>query len=190
MRLVKLTFAALLGLAVSACIPEFDNPVTGGDPADPILVGSWSASSSGDAAEMLVDITVVGSGLNVVVRDKNGASAGETMTMAGVTGKVGDARFISLKMAEAEAGAQSGYVVFRYTEAGGKISVESLDEQKIAAAIDSGALKGTVTRADSDVSPKITASSEELAAFLASPTGADAFRKGEGDILVLTRTSP
>lgn len=189
MRALKVAAAALFGLVVSACIPEFENPVTGGEPADPALVGKWRAAAEGDEAEMLLDITAASGGLTVVMTDPS-AEADDKMTFAGVTGKVGDMSYISLKLADQDRGGQPGYLVFRYWEEDGKIHVVSLDEQKIAAAIASGALKGTTTGSGTDTASKVSASSDEIAAFFATPDGQAAFRKDKGDILILTRAAP
>ncbi|BCW89916.1 hypothetical protein sos41_30840 [Alphaproteobacteria bacterium SO-S41] len=190
MRAVKLTISALLALLVTACIPEFANPLTGGNPADPAIIGAWTGKASGDKDDMLVDITAAGDGVSVVVRDPEGATGGKDLTFKGTTAEAGGVRYANLTPVGEDLGGEVGFMIFRYELKDGKISVWALDATAIAAAIDKGLLKGTTTGSGTDTSPKITASSDEIAAFFATPDGQAAFASGTGDILVLTRATP
>jgi hypothetical protein len=188
MRSVKLALVAALGLLVAACIPEFANPLTGGDPADPAVLGTWKAAPEGETEEMLLDITKTGDGISVVMRDP--AGQGDSMTLKGTTAEVGGTRYASLTPVEEAGAVNAGFMVFRYELKDGTIRVQALDNAKIVAAVQQGLIKGTTTGADSEVSVKISASAEEVAAFLATPAGQDAFRNGVGDILVLKKAAP
>ena len=190
MRAVKLAVSALLALLVAACIPEFANPLTGGNPADPAVIGSWNGKAKDDNQAIGIDITASGGGVSLVMHDPGGEPGKDTVAFSGATAEAGGVRYISLKPVGDDLGGTPGFMIFRYEPKDGTVLVWPLDEQLIAAAIDKGALKGTTTGSGTDTAPKISASSDEIAAFFATPEGQAAFKMGDGDILVLTRATP
>ena len=185
--------AAALGVGLTACVPEFQNALEGGNPADPALIGNWSAKSDGDDDAMLLDIAVKGDGVSVILRDPKGGA--EKLEFAGRTAEVNGTSYISLTPIDADAmGAgdvKVGYMIFRYEADGAGFKVWALDGQAIAKAIENGQLKGTVTGSGTDTTPKVSASADEIAAFFATPEGQAAFAAGDpGDTLILTRAKP
>lgn len=185
--------AIIVGLSVglAACIPEFVNPLVGGNPADPDIIGTWSGKGADDSAKMPVEIAADGQGLKVDIKDPEATpESNNDMHFTGTTAEIGGVRYINLKPVGADVPPDVGNMIFRYEIVGGEVHVHDLDEAKIKAAIDAGQLKGTSGGSGSDSSPKITASSEELAAFFATPAGQATFESGTGDILVLTRATP
>jgi len=189
MRHFKLTLAALLALAVAACVPEFANPLTGGDPADPAVLGTWKAAPEGEAEEMLLDITKTGDGITMVMRDPQGG-AEDAITLKGTTAQIDGVRYASLAPVEESGGNGAGFMVFRYELKDGTVHLQGLDNAKMVAAVEQGLIKGTTSGSASEKSAKISASSDEIAAFLITPAGQDAFRSGEGDILILKKAAP
>ena len=190
MRAVKLAISAMLGLLVAACIPEFANPLTGGNPADPAVIGSWNGKAKDDNESIGITIAAAGGGISLVMHDPAGEVGQDKVTFKGTTAEVGGIRYASLKPVGDDLGGTPGFMIFRYESKDGAIWVWPLDEQAMAAAIEKGLIKGTATGSGTDTSPKISASSDEIAAFFATPAGQAAFKSGDGDILVLTRATP
>ena len=93
--------AAALGVGLTACVPEFQNALEGGNPADPALIGNWSAKSDGDDDAMLLDIAVKGDGVSVILRDPKGGA--EKLEFAGRTAEVNGTKYISLTPIDADA---------------------------------------------------------------------------------------
>lgn len=185
--------AAVLGLGLAACVPEFETPLTGGDAADPALLGAWRADSAGGDNPMLIDITAREGGIAVVLRDPGGST--EKLAFTGRTAESGGVSYVSLTPDDARAlGAgevKVGYIILRYVADGAGFRVSSLDAAALGKAVDSGRLKGTVTGSGPEAQAKISASADEVAAFLATPEGQAAFKDGDpDDVLILTRATP
>lgn len=192
-RLTNWLVAATLGLGLTACVPEFENALNQGPAADPGLMGTWSAKSEGDNEAMLIDIAAKGEGVSVVLRSPEGGD--ESLAFSGRTAEANGVRYISLTPDDADkmgaGGAKVGYLIFRYEAAGDTYKVWALDPAAIAAAIEGGRLKGTVTGSGTDTAPKVAASAAEVAAFLSTDEGQAAFKNAEpSDVLVLTRMTP
>lgn len=192
-RLTNWLVAAALGLGLAACVPEFENPLTDGAPADSALLGTWSAKSETDTEAMILDIAPGGEGVSVVLRDPKGS--GEKLAFSGRTAEVNGVHYISLTPDDSEAlgagDAKVGYLLFRYQADGETYKVWALDPVAVGKAIESGKLKGTVTGSGSDTTPKVSASADEVAAFLSTDEGQAAFKSADAsDVLILTRTTP
>ncbi len=185
--------AGALGLGLAACVPEFESPLAGGDAADPALLGTWRGDSADGDSPMLIDITAHGDGVAVVLRDPKGST--EKLAFTGRTAEAGGVKYISLTPDDAEAlGAgevKVGYLILRYVADGPDFRVSSLDAAALGKAVESGRLKGVVTGSGPETQAKISASADEVAAFLATPEGQAAFNDGEpDDVLILTRAAP
>lgn len=185
---------AVLGIAAAlvACVPEFSNVLVGGDKADPALLGNWIGKAAEDEKPMALAITAEGEGVAVVMTEpaSDGAKPDE-MRLVGSTAFVGDVHYINLKPTGEGVPPETGYMIFRYApQADGTIQVWHLDDKTITALVESGKLAGTVKTDSGDKSAKITASSDELAAYFATPEGQAAFSSGTGDVLVLTKAKP
>lgn len=185
--------AATLALGLGACVPEFQNAMEGGNAADPALIGTWSAKSADDDQAMLLEVTAQGDGVAVVLRDPSGGA--EKLAFTGHTAAANGVSYISLTPVDSEAAGAGdvkvGYMIFRYRAEDAGFKVWALDGEIIGKAIESGKLKGTVTGSGTDTTPKVTATSAELAAYFATPEGQAAFADDEpGDTLILTRVKP
>jgi hypothetical protein len=192
-RWLRWAAAAGLGLALAACVPEFEKALTGGNPADPALIGSWSAKSSDDDNPMILDISAKDGGILVVMRDPKGSE--EKLSLAGTSAEVAGVKYVSLKPIDADklgaGGADVGYLVFRYAADGATFKVWALDAEKIGAAINAGKLKGTTSGTGGDANAKVSSDPAELAAFFATAEGQAAFQdKDPSDVLILTRNAP
>jgi len=185
--------AAGLSLALAACVPEFENALQGGDPADPALIGTWSARAEGDFESMTLEITASKGGLSVVMRDPKDSA--EKLTFQGTSAEVGGVRYISLKPNEGDGlGAGStdvSFLLFRYAPDGDRFKVWALDAERIGKAIDAGKLKGTHSGTGAEANAKVSSDPAELAAFIATEEGQAAFVDAEpADVLILTRMTP
>lgn len=185
-RLVPGVVAAGLAVLLSACVPEFANPLSGGAPADPAIIGSWSAKSETDDEAMRLDISAVEGGIQMVMRDLSEEGA-EEITFKGTTAEIDGVRYANLTPVGEEVAAGTGYMIFRYAPKGEAIEVWTLDVKAIAAAIDTGKLAGTNSGTGIDLQSKVSADGAAVAAFLATPEGQAAFRSGPGDVLTMTR---
>ncbi len=184
--------AAGLGLALAACVPEFENALEGGDPADPALIGSWSARSEGDFESTAIKITASKAGLSVVLRLKD---SDVDLTFQGTSAEVGGVRYISLKPNEGgglgAGGTDIAFLIYRYAPDGDRFKVWGLDAERIGKAIDAGKLKGTHSGTGVEANAKVSSDSAELAAFIATEEGQAAFADAEpADVLILTRMTP
>lgn len=192
-RWVNWLTAAGFGLALAACVPEFERALEGGEAADPALLGSWNAKSGGSDENMVIDVSAKDGGVAVVLRDPKGSE--ETLNFTGKTAELSGVRYISLTPDDPDklgaGGVKVGYLIFRYAHEGETVKVWALDQQKIGKAIEEGRLKGTVTGSGTDTTPKITASNDEVAAFFATEEGQAAFAAEKpDDVLELTRVTP
>ena len=90
--------AVIIGLTagLTACIPEFANPIVGGNKADPALIGSWTGKAKSDDQAMPMTITASGDGLSVVLHDKEASPSSEDMSFIGTTAEIGGKHFINL----------------------------------------------------------------------------------------------
>lgn len=182
------------GLLLAACVPEFENALETGPAADPALIGVWDGKSDADTQVMRLEVSAQDGGLRLSMRDPTGGSD-EEIVLAGRSAEVAGVRYISLTPDDPEllgAGEEKvGFNIFRYEPDGGTIKAWSLHNPKIAQAIEEGRLKGTVKGSGTSQEIKISASSEELAAFFATEEGRDSFNEqGPGAVLILTRVSP
>ena len=188
-----LRFGALgaLALWVAACVPEFRNPIVGGERSDPALIGSWRAAAEGDEDAMRVEISEHAEGLRVAVRGEAADPARpEEMVFVGPSAQSAEYGYLNLKFVSPEAPADMGHLVFRYARDGDGFKIWALDPERLKQAVESGAIAGSASGAGSDTSVKIVASSPEALAFLESAEGRTAFLNEAGDILVLTRIPP
>ncbi|MFT3809240.1 MAG: hypothetical protein QM698_04930 [Micropepsaceae bacterium] len=192
-RLFRWALAGAFGLAVAACVPEFETPLSEGPAADPAVLGTWNAASEGDDQTMIIEVAAEGEGISVILRDPKGSE--EHLAFKGRTAEANGVHYASLTPADPEkmgAGdTKVGYLLFRYEAAGDTIKVWSLDTEAVGKAVESGKLKGTVTGSGSDTQPKITASSAEVAAFLSTDEGQAAFKNAApDDVLIMKRAAP
>lgn len=185
-RTIAIAGAAAL---LAACIPEFANPITGGNAADPQLVGKWNGKGDGDSEQetMQIEIAAEGSGLTIVLRDPGGATSGEALRFTGTAAEANGTRYINVRPVGEDVPAEYGHMIFRYEAKGAEIHVVGLDNKKIAAAIEAGKLQGTTSGQGTDTAPKVSASGADVAAYLATDEGKAAFSSGAGDTLILTR---
>ncbi len=142
---------------------------------------------------MLIAIEAKDDGISLVMRDPTGS--GEQLAFTGRTAEVNGVRYISLTPADSKllggGDVKIGYLIFRYEAAGETYKVWALDTAAVAKAIESGKLKGTVTGSGTDTTPKVSASADEVAAFLSTDEGQAAFKNTEpSDVLILTRATP
>ncbi len=171
MRMISALAAAFAAVVLAGCIPEFVNAPKGdGSAADPALIGTWAEPDrAGDRGE--VTITAEGEGLKVTIATLEGATRTEdpnallakTVTVAGRT-------YVLVWNADAT-DQDRRYLIFRYAIDGETLTVEGLDSEKVKAAIAAAELSGSATESRIEVA----GSAEEVAEFLASPQGQDAF---------------
>jgi hypothetical protein len=193
MRPIRLRTAiiASLTLLLAACVPEFENPVIGGPGADPAVLGAWDASRSDEPDEKAtVTITEQGDGLLIVISEIDPDARVREQRFTAISGRAGDRTYLNVKSLQDNMAPQDAFILLRYTAMGDRIEVQSLSEAKIEAAIADGLLTGTITHQGIDSTPRITSSAAEVATFLASPRGREAFRPAEDGLLILTRKTP
>lgn len=192
-RWLRWAAAAGLGLALAACVPEFEHALEGGNPADPALLGVWTARGADDENAMQLEIAAAEGGVTLKMIDPQGKE--KSILFNGRTAEVGGVSYLSLTPDDSESlGAgktKVGYMIFRYAADGDGFKVWSFDDTAVAKAIQDGKLKGTVTGSGPEVSPRISSSPAEVAAWIATDEGQAAFKDAEpGDVLILTRNKP
>jgi len=190
---IRWAAAAGLGLALAACVPEFETALEGGSPADPALIGTWSAKATGEDTATLLDIAVKGDGISLVMSDPKGDE--QKIAFSGKTAEIGGVHYLSVTPDDADAlgagGAKIGFMIFRYAPDSDGFKVWALDGEAVAKAINDGKLKGTVTGSGTDRSPRVTSSAAEVAVWIATADGQAAFKATDpSDILILTRATP
>lgn len=190
MRISRTGLAALAAvtLLLAACIPEFATPVGSGEPADPALIGTWKAAPKADPDDiMMLAIVSEGGGITLTMTSPDSPDE-KPLVLKGRTGAgPGGTTFASLQPQGEDMGGEVGYFVFRYEPDGAGIKVWSLDPEKLGEAVSAGKLAGTTTGQGTDTAVKITAGSDELAAFLEFPEGQALFLTGDEDLLILTK---
>jgi hypothetical protein len=185
-----LAATAGLSLLLAACFPEFATPIGSGEPADPVLIGSWKAAPKSDPDDvMLLAITGNGGGITLTLAPPDSTDE-KPLVLKGRTGAgPGGTRFASLQPQGDDMGGDVGYLVFRYEPDGADIKVWSLDTEKLAAVVNAGKIAGTTTGQGTDTSVKITAGADEAAAYLESSEGETLFMTGDDDLLILTKAT-
>ena len=176
MRTLRFAAAAIAALLVSACLPVTTKTPVGatvGFAPDPALVGVWRGSSnSGEKSDI---------GFIVLVKNDDGTMTAilpeddrwSTYSVRAAT--LGGHTFMNVrgllengKAADDELAGQQFPIL--YSAKGNKLSLALLDEKKVAAAIKSGAIAGTIEPGDyGDV--HITADATSLDKFMQSDAG-------------------
>ncbi|MEI7767730.1 MAG: hypothetical protein WCJ97_09875 [Phycisphaerae bacterium] len=163
-------------LCLTACVPEFVNPLV--DPAkakpDPALTKPFAWVKKNDS-EQILRFSTDAKGFRVVhlitEKDaKHGIRNLESKAYEVLTVTLGEQNYMHIRAVEVPEQAKNdkAWLLLRYRFADGKLVVELVNFAKVADAVSAGKLTGTVERDDKGdaKSVKVTASTEALVVWL------------------------
>lgn len=172
-RLAAGLWGMLAVLVVAACVPTSEHPIRSGPPADKDIVGTWHGTLEDGAAIYLHILRRTDDQLGaiLVIGSDEAESRDEWAAFRIVTAKVGEQRYMSalwdLNDGEPVKGREIGYHLLRYAlEPDGSLAIHSVNEEKLLAAVRDGLLDGKIDKTDWNEEVRVTASSEQLAAYL------------------------
>ena len=195
--------AAVLGVAVAACIPTSDSPilVDGQDPADPALIGTWYGALDEDDGPFFIhffrpeseqdDVPAGGMSAVLVYGGEEADDEGGWASMYALTAEVAGQTYLSMKFqlnnGEETVGAERGWHLFAYEIDNDTFRLRAVDEDRLADLLNAGALQRTATGGNFTSETRITAGSAELVNFLQTPEADDLFTVEQGSF---TRVIP
>jgi len=172
-RLAVGLWGALIALALAACVPTSEHPIVSGPAADKDIVGTWHGTLEDGAVVYLHVLRRTDDqlGMLLVIGSDEAESRDEWAAFRAVTAKIGDQRYMSalwdLNDGEPVKGREVGYHLMRYAlEPDGSLSIHSVNEEKLVAAVRDGLLEGKIDKTDWNEEVRVTASSQQLAAYL------------------------
>jgi hypothetical protein len=166
---------AAIALSLAACLPVATNPIQGTatTTADPRLAGTWQGRF-GDAGEEPVYLHILPQvdGTLTILTVQQGPNNSEWGQYSATSAEVADTTYLNVRLVATNGKIEDSnfsrfFTLVRYVVSDTKLDVFLIDEQKIAAAIESGQIKGEVKREQFGSDVTITAESAEIDAFLA-----------------------
>jgi hypothetical protein len=197
-------FRALVGLlfvvaafSVAGCLPVSINPILGTatTTVDPRLTGTWTGRfGDGGEAPTYIHMMPQVDGTFTILTVHQEASTGEWGQYSATSAEVNGVGYLNVRLVVSngkidDTNFSRFFTLVRYVVSDDKtkLDVFLIDEEKIAAAIEAGEIKGEVKREQFGADVKITAESKELDAFLAKSDPATLFAE---HIVEVTRVSP
>lgn len=186
----RLTLAPILFCLVflSACIPTSENPITSQDsiPPDDRLLGAWKGYFGDDDEAAFLHIVDFGDETQAAYRavmigyDEDTPQDGGIARFDITTAKIDDNTFMNArwltdddKPVEDE---MVGFYLVRYIMMDDKsLTLRWISEEKFQSAVEEGSLRGESTGSGFMQSLRVTATSEELTAFIRSQSVDDLF---------------
>jgi len=181
-RLLPSCAAALLGILLSACVPESQNPA--GDPAnavhDSAIYGLWEADW--EDGRLFLHIFDAGQGMiDVYTVNHKKDGGGEVDHYQGFISTVGGRHIANLQMADSggeDSGGAATYVFVAYQmDAGGKLETHFIDDKAFIAAVTAGKLKGQVTGEGEGQTVLLTDDTTKITEFIAQQDDATLYGK-------------
>ena len=174
LKQIMLSIASAVFLcAMSACVPEFENPLVPDKNLmpDTQLTGTWMAEKDGERywayvyprKDGWVDII-----LAELRNEKEGPQSIDIDMYEGYSASVGGARFLVVRERSTHPQEREDKLTMVHysVSPGGILSIRMLDDSKIKAAIDKGLLNGDTKQEGYVNGSLVTSSAEELAAFI------------------------
>lgn len=184
MKLIKLSFFLFSILILSACIPEFKNPLSkpGEQKLDERLAGKWiktgETTAKGKKPDLHYKFTMSADKKYYVVKSwkiNNGVRKDSKSLMQIHTSNIANKMYINVKPHKPKENKKpAGYLILKYKIDGDKLSLSITNPVTIRNAIKNGGLRGKIpqykradgTMADSGLkSPKVTSSRRKLRKF-------------------------
>jgi len=165
---LALTVAAVLG----GCLAESEHPIAAADPDknDPRLWGSW-ISEEEDGYLIAHVFATEADTLRISLAEHGVEGMGDVDSYDAHVTQLPTGDYLNVMGPDTE----HGYVFVKYQLTGtDALTVWSMENEKVVQAVKDGKLPGTTKQEGSDVDVRITATSEQWQAFLAS-TPADLF---------------
>ena len=168
----KLTRHLLAGLALTAatvlggCLAESEHPIAATDPDknDPRLWGSW-ISEEEDGYIIAHVFATEADTLRISIAEHGVEGMGDVDSYDAHVTQLPTGDYLNAMGPDTE----NGYVFVKYQLTGtDALSVWSIENEKVVQAVKDGMLPGTTKPEGSDVDVRITATSEQWQAFLAS----------------------
>lgn len=187
-NLARAALGAVLTLMVAACVPTAENPiVTDGPKTDKDIVGTWHGTSD-DGASLYMHVLKRNDdqlGIILVIANDEADARDEWAAFRVVTAQIGEQRYMSalwdLNDGEPVKGREVGYHLLRYSlEPDGSLAIEQVNEEKLVAAVRDGLIPGTIENTDWNEEVRVTASSQELVAYLKTINPEDLFDRPFG----------
>ena len=176
-KLVSLGFVCLAVALMTACIPEFENALPGPSPGgmDCDLLGSW-APEDGSA---VMFFTPEASGWLKMVsfelsKETPELGQADLIMVDCFTSAVGESKYLCVRQeagggspcVKSESEGRTFYLIVQYRiTAAHTLEIRHLNEDYLVEMVEKGKLKGAIDSMGSVKTPKVTASSEELAEF-------------------------
>lgn len=168
-----LALSVLVWLA--ACVPTSEHPIkVEGQALDPALLGAWEGTLEGGGAVELFFLAKKDKAAYTAVfitADEGADGHGEWAVFTVVTAEVKGTRYLSALWdyndGEPVASRDRGYHLIRYEiSADGSLSMFGLDEEKLEDVVRGKKLPGTIENTSYTPDVRLTASPEQLAAYL------------------------
>jgi hypothetical protein len=166
--LARVLAVCTFALVLAGCLPESANPITPPEQGldAPELHGLWRS----EMAETTLYVHVLrgaGPELEIVAVGHDADNTGSADLYVGHVSAVGPRRYLNLRPADAQADAAAPYWIFGYERGDDDgITLLFLSADTLARAVDDGRLTGEVTTDSVGRSVRLTASGEEIAAYL------------------------
>lgn len=195
--LVRAVLSVWLALMVAGCVPTAENPiVTDGPKTDKDIVGTWHGTTD-DGASLYMHVLKRNDdqlGVILVISNDEADARDEWAAFRIVTAQVGEQRYMSalwdLNDGEPVKGREVGYHLLRYSlEPDGSLAIVQVNEEKLVAAVRDGLIAGKIENTDWNEEVRVTASSQELVAYLKTINPDDLFDRPFGRFKLVDKSA-
>lgn len=159
---------ALILLFLAACVPTSESPLSQPDSADldREILGTWFWNQPGETGYVHIGIDRETGLLRVLMVEFKQDGDLKESEFSGHTSIVGDRHYLNLKWVRPSEASANGYMLIGYRLSPGKLSIAVMSSEPVETAIGSGIISGSVTKETWSTSVRITASQENLRAFI------------------------
>ena len=164
--ILRSILAGLAFLVLAGCLPESENPIAAAHPAksDARLWGAW-LSEEEDGFSIAHVFAAEDGKLQIVFAEHDVEGVGTTTTYEAHSTQLPSGDYLNALVT----GEETGYVIGKYTFNGtDAVSIAFVNSQVLEQSIKDGKLKGTLTPETGGNDVRVTATSEEWQAYLAS----------------------
>jgi hypothetical protein len=166
----------LMGIIVilfAGCVPYSDIPLTDPDkqPLDTDILGSWYWKTESDSGYIHIGLDETATKLRLMLVEFEQDGKMTSTEFCGHTSKLQDKTYLNLKRVRPE-DREPGYLFIKYSFKSGALGISIMNAQTVSKDIESGLLKGTVTRDQWTSNIHVTASREALQQYVITHDGA------------------
>lgn len=154
------------------CVPYADIPLTDPDeqPLDARLMGTWYWKAESDSGYIHIGLDEPGKMLRLMLVEFDREGKMVATEFYGHTSKLKDNTYLNLKRVHPE-DQEPGYLFIKYSLMSGSLGISIMNAQIVAKDIESGSLKGTVTKGQWTSNIHITASRKALQQYILTHDG-------------------